>query len=116
MQPWQGAGAGQAIEDSLLLSSVMSLIDKTSRVPLHMQVRMAFAAFDTQRRPRAQRVASLSRGMSYIMTGRAPGIQLHKEKLEQALTGRWDYIWYVDLNSEVMEAKRLFEESMWLHY
>lgn len=104
----QGAGAGQAIEDALTLTTLFGKVKSPSEIPA------ALHAYDTVRRPRAQRVTSLSRGSSFIMTGRAPGIGVDAEKLKAALRSRWDYILLADVKKELEEAERLFAETLWV--
>ena len=48
--PWQGQGASQAIEDALVLETLLGEIKDAKQIP------HAFAAYDQVRRPRTQRV------------------------------------------------------------
>ncbi|TRX95547.1 hypothetical protein FHL15_003505 [Xylaria flabelliformis] len=72
MTPWQGAGAGQAIEDALILDTVLGHI--TSRE----EISAAFQAFDAIRRPRCQRLVDSSKetGRKYVVEV-MPVIQRH---------------------------------------
>ncbi|PQE08031.1 hypothetical protein CJF30_00011194 [Rutstroemia sp. NJR-2017a BBW] len=53
--PFQGAGAGQAIEDALVLSELLG------RVQCLRDLEPALAAYDTVRRPRTQKIVQTSR-------------------------------------------------------
>lgn len=48
--PWQGQGASQAIEDALVLETLLGAVNDPKQIP------HAFAAYDQVRRPRTQRV------------------------------------------------------------
>ncbi|KAB8290715.1 hypothetical protein EYC80_008354 [Monilinia laxa] len=63
MTPWQGSGAGQAIEDSLILSTLLARITRASQLP------SAFAAYDAICRPRSQRVVASSVVTGKLMCG-----------------------------------------------
>ena len=48
--PWQGQGAPQAVEDALVLETLLGKVQNAKDLP------NAFAAYDQVRRPRTQRV------------------------------------------------------------
>ena len=74
--PFQGQGAGQALEDSFVLESLMSLVDKPE------EVAFAFKAYDKIRRPRTQKIVKTSREMGEIVALRLPGIQDHVKEFK----------------------------------
>ncbi|KAF2104100.1 FAD/NAD(P)-binding domain-containing protein [Rhizodiscina lignyota] len=98
-EPWQGSGAGQSIEDAMLLSRMLGRVKSRSQVPA------ALLAFDYVRRPRTQKIGALSRETGVIMMGQKEGVGNDLGKLKNALTGRWDYIWDVDLPKHIQEAE-----------
>ena len=103
--PHNGAGAGQAIEDALCMSRVMSLVFDGGDIP------RAFAAFDQVRRPRSQRQVQSARhtGVVYDFQGLGIGDDLEKVKHELGTAREW--IWNVDLEAEVKEAERIFHDT-----
>lgn len=72
--PCQGSGTGMAIEDSLILST---LIGRAKSVP---QARLALEAYVTVRRERTQQVVELSHKTGIIRTDRSKEIGLRFEK------------------------------------
>ncbi|XXH03067.1 hypothetical protein Hte_009457 [Hypoxylon texense] len=98
MTPWQGAGAGQAIEDAVILGTVLGAISRPEEIDA------AFKAFDAIRRPRCQRIIDSSRGTGEIFCGRNPDVGLDLQKLRDALSVRWGFIHDIDLSAHKQEA------------
>ena len=48
--PWQGQGASQAVEDALVLETLLGKVKDAKHIP------NALAAYDQVRRPRTQRI------------------------------------------------------------
>ena len=86
MTPWQGSGAGQAIEDAMVLEALLKEVKNPN------EVSAAFKAYDQVRRPRAQRIVHSSFGTGIIMCGRGEGIGLDGDKIREAMPGRWVFI------------------------
>ena len=103
MTPWQGAGAGQAIEDALVLQALFQ--EATSPNDLNA---LTFA-FDAVRRPRCEQVAHSSLEVGYGMTGMR-GIDAEKLR-EEVFKGRWDHLINIDLNQHVQEAMELMRNK-----
>ncbi len=61
--PWQGAGAGQALEDAMILGELFANIQSPE------DINAAFSAYDMMRRPRCQQVIDSSRGTGAICCG-----------------------------------------------
>ena len=104
MTPFQGQGAGQAIEDAFVLGRLFARVDEAAKVPL------AFEAFDAIRRPRTQKVALTSREMGYIATLQHPPIMDDPAGLAHALDTRMEWIWNEDLELEVKDALAVFDK------
>lgn len=107
MTPWQGAGAGQAIEDAMILEILLKEV-KESR-----QIGAAFKAYDEVRRPRTQKVVASSMVTGRMMFGREPEIGLDVEKMRAAIAPRWDFIYNFDLaghKKAALTAMRKFED------
>lgn len=82
MSPWQGSGAGQAIEDAMILSALFEQV-KDPR-----QITPALLAYDQVRRPRSQKVVHSSAVTGLILCGRDPEIALDIDKMRELLPGR----------------------------
>ena len=98
MTPWQGSGASQAIEDAMILRTLLASI----RLP--EQVDAALRAYDEVRRPRTQRIAESSRATGMIMSGRGEGIGVHAEKMREGLKERWEFIYDFDIEKHKEDA------------
>lgn len=100
--PHQGAGAGQAMEDAFILSSLLGdkFTQSASDIPA------AFKAYDAIRRPRSQKVVRTSReaGLTYAFQGPAGG-DVHK--IGEELLGRYKWIWEEDMDSQAELAKAI---------
>lgn len=98
--PHQGAGAGQAIEDAFILSSLLG----DERTQSASDIEAAFKAYDMVRRPRSQEVVSTSRtaGITYSLQGSA-GEDL--EKIQEDLLHRYHWIWDEDMERQAEQAK-----------
>lgn len=94
----RGAGAGMALEDAYIMSSLLGAAQKSS------DIESAFRAFDAVRRPRTQKLVSTSReaGELYALEAEGVGDDLHK--LRERLLPRYDWIWDANLEEELAEA------------
>jgi len=109
MTPWQAAGAGQAMEDAMILGALLGKVKNSG------EINAAFKAYDAVRRPRCQRVIDSSRVTGMICCGREEGVGLDPRKLLEALKDRWGFIMGLDLDEYKTEALRkmdgfLFED------
>ena len=104
--PHQGAGCGQAFEDSLVMCSLLA----DENVKLTEHVEDAFVAYDAIRRPRALKIVNTSRenGEICMMRGKSTGEDLGK--IKETLDERFHWIWQEDLDQQVISAKtKLYE-------
>ncbi len=104
--PFQGQGAGQAIEDALVLSTLLGRVRDPMLIP------NAFAAYDQVRRPRSQRVVTTSREAGRLYGMMAEGVGGDLEKIRERTGRRMEWIWNRDLERQNGEAVALFEESL----
>lgn len=79
VSPWQGAGAGLAIEDALVLGHLLSNISSVG------DLEAVFRAFDAVRRPRCQSVVDSSRATGQLLCGQTPDIGVAAGKMGEAL-------------------------------
>ncbi|CAD6584842.1 MAG: hypothetical protein ASARMPREDX12_001769 [Alectoria sarmentosa] len=103
--PFQGQGAGQAIEDACVLSALFEKVTTPNDVP------NALAAYDQIRRPRAQRVVSTSRESGQLLSMQQPGVGDDLEKMKEKLDTRMHWIWHRDMVAQNEAAIKLFEEA-----
>ncbi|KAF2766321.1 FAD/NAD(P)-binding domain-containing protein [Teratosphaeria nubilosa] len=103
--PHNGAGAGQAVEDALIMSRTIAHVFQSK------DIERAFAVFDRVRRPRSQRQvrAAAESGWLYDLQGEGVGDDF--EKLKQRLAVQQRFIWEHDVEADVREAVRLFREK-----
>ncbi|GAK63913.1 salicylate hydroxylase [Moesziomyces antarcticus] len=104
--PHQGAMAGQAIEDALFLSNLLS----HPRVKAQ-NLTKALGAYDTIRVPRANRVleSSLEAGDTYEFRGVAAD---DPAKLGEHLVERFDHIWDYDLDKEKQQMEEWLDANL----
>ncbi|KAF2998768.1 hypothetical protein E8E14_005623 [Neopestalotiopsis sp. 37M] len=101
--PHQAAGAGQCIEDALVMSCLLGLVRETS------QIDTAFSVFDTIRRPRAQRIVQTSQEAGDLCAFKAPGIGSNMDKIVENQAQRYLWIWLHDLDEDVKKAETEFK-------
>ena len=104
--PWQGAGAGQAIEDALVLGSLLAQVTEKNKIP------NAFQVYDQVRRVRSQRVVSTSRDAGQLYSMSYEGVGDDLEKMRDLLSCRAHWIWNRDMVEQTREAVQLFKESL----
>ncbi|KAL8797087.1 MAG: hypothetical protein Q9182_007257 [Xanthomendoza sp. 2 TL-2023] len=98
--PHQGAGAGQALEDALIMCELLA----DDRIESMQDIPKAFRAYDAVRRPRSQRVVSTSRA-----AGQLYGFQSLEggkvAELRENLLQRYRWIWEHDMMKQVEQAR-----------
>lgn len=97
MLPHLGAGAGQGLEDALLLVRLLSYPGVESR-----DVDATLQVYDAIRRPRANSVLEQSAKAGDIHEGHGPSGS-SVEGMRKDLVGIWD-IWYHDLDADYTRA------------
>ena len=104
--PHQGAGAGQAFEDALILTRLLT----ADSIQSAKDIEGAFQAYDAIRRPRTLRVVETSRenGEVCMMKGHKTGTDFDKIKAD--LDHRFEWIWYEDLDAQVSTALKKLRE------
>jgi salicylate hydroxylase len=102
--PHQASGAGQCLEDSLILSILLGTAQDSS------QIQAAFQAYDEIRRPRAQEVVRTSQEAGLIYTYQDPVIGSDIYKVAENLNKRFLWIWEHDLEADVKVALSRFSE------
>jgi salicylate hydroxylase len=104
--PHQGAGAGQAIEDALVLSSLLGQVNSAA------DLQDAFKAYDAVRRPRSQRVVTTSREASHLYELENESIGYDLDKARKELEVRCKWIWDEDLSAQVKAAQDILNKKL----
>ncbi|KAM7185882.1 hypothetical protein V8F33_012148 [Rhypophila sp. PSN 637] len=105
--PWQGAGAGQAFEDAMILGALFREIDSVD------QVMAVFKAYDQVRRPRCQQVIDSSRGMGLTFCAKDAELAiLDPAAFKARLSGRWDFIFAIDFDQYKQDAKEKLADEL----
>ena len=103
--PHQGAGAGMAIEDALVLSRLLGKITRRE------QLEGAFRAYDRVRRLRTQSLVTTSRDAACLYEFQKEGILDDPEAARENLDGRMRWVWDIDLEAHLQEAFNIFEQG-----
>ena len=103
MTPWQGSGAGQAMEDAMILEALLGEVKDPS------QIVPAFKAYDQTRRPRTQKIIKSSHGTGVILCGRNAETGLDMDKIRKALSERWKFIHDQNQKEHKKEALSAFK-------
>ncbi|KAG6354007.1 hypothetical protein INS49_004978 [Diaporthe citri] len=104
--PWQGSGAGMAIEDSLVLSTLLGRAETAAQASLALEV------YDQVRRPRTQRVVESRRGTGIMRTGLDREVGLDLLKFRKRLLSRWDFIIDFDNKQHCADALAVMERLL----
>lgn len=104
--PFQGQGAGQAIEDALTLRAVLDAAKSRD------DIRFAFHAYDMARRARGDKVVSTSRYEGRVYGFMDPRIGSDLEKLEKEMEVSYQWMWKRDLKDQNEQAVKLMKEAM----
>jgi salicylate hydroxylase len=91
MTPWQGSGAGQSIEDAMILDALIKEVKEPH------QLDRAFKVYDEIRRLRSQNVVASSKITGRISCGSQPDVGFDPDKIRAALAPRWDFIKCLDV-------------------
>ena len=103
--PHQGSGAGMAIEDAFILSSLLGIAkNNTAEIPL------VFAVYDELRRVRSQRLVTTSNEAGLLWELENPSVGDDPEKFKENVHHRFNWIWNHDLEKELEQGKQLLAE------
>ncbi|PCH44584.1 salicylate hydroxylase [Wolfiporia cocos MD-104 SS10] len=108
MMPYQGAGAGQAIEDGYLLATLLG--HRKTTLPTLVR---ALRIYDELRRPFAQRVAETSRenGLLYTLNHPALARGAGLDAAAARIRDNWAWAWETTIDGDVDRALRMLEAS-----
>lgn len=100
--PHQAAGAGQGLEDAVVLANLLALVEK----PEHFEA--AFRIYDNVRRPRAQKVVTTSLEAGLMYSFQDPKMGDDMGKIVESANQRVHWIWQHDIDSDLKEVKERF--------
>ncbi|KAL2871750.1 uncharacterized protein BJX67DRAFT_377485 [Aspergillus lucknowensis] len=114
--PFQGAGAGQAIEDALVLERLLGkYLDTTQKTIYRFSpsetIQLVFQAYDTVRRFRTQKVVTTSAEAGRVLSGNEPGATMEAADIRERRKDRLNWIWNCDQRQQVKDAFQIFEEA-----
>ena len=104
--PFQGQGAAQAIEDALVLETLLGHCKTAEHIP------SALAAYNQVRIPRTQRMVTTSRESGQLIGMKLSGVGSDIQKMKSKLETRMNWLWNRDLVAQNQAAVRLFEEAL----
>ncbi|OCH96283.1 FAD/NAD(P)-binding domain-containing protein [Obba rivulosa] len=115
MMPYQGSGAGQAVEDAYVLATLLGHPSTSiATLPRALQI------YDAVRRPFAQHVAKVSRDNGLLFTMNYPGLTLESPgedvprklaELSSRIKKKWEWAWESSVDDDVERAVRMLEEA-----
>ncbi|KAF7522892.1 hypothetical protein G7054_g11988 [Neopestalotiopsis clavispora] len=103
--PHQAAGAGQGLEDAVVLSHLLPLVKSTE------QFEAAFKVYDSIRRPRAQKVVETSFDAGRVYMWLDPEIGDDMNKIVTNANQRLHWIWQHDLQADCKKAEDEFTRA-----
>ncbi|KAI8959377.1 FAD/NAD(P)-binding domain-containing protein [Daldinia sp. FL1419] len=106
MLPFQGASVNISIEEALILSTLLGRLSSKAAVPA------ALRAFDQVCRPRAEQAARLGVETGLLLTGRAPGIGLNADLLQQHLRHKFEFLLNTDIEPQRASAIRIMDQLL----
>jgi salicylate hydroxylase len=105
--PFQAAGAAQGLEDALVLSSVLAELGTLHKSGFDVtpQIEAGFEAYDSVRRPRAQKQLEQSAEVSRMILFQHEKAGDDMSKILPMLQeGRFDWLWFHDIDGDVAKA------------
>ncbi|KAI2615334.1 FAD/NAD(P)-binding domain-containing protein [Hypoxylon sp. NC1633] len=108
MLPFQGASVSIAIEEALILSTLLGRLPSRAAIPAALQ------AFDQVCRPRAEQATRSSAETGFLVTGRMPGVGLDADLLQQHLLHKWAFLLDVDMDAQQAAANLVMDQLLGL--
>lgn len=100
--PHQGSGAGQCLEDALVLSHLLAMATDIS----HLEA--AFDVYDAICRPRGQKIVRTSNEAGHLYTLTHPECGEDITKVVANANQRFKWIWTHDLEADLKLAEQQF--------
>ncbi|CAJ2503420.1 Uu.00g108140.m01.CDS01 [Anthostomella pinea] len=106
MMVHQGAGAIIALEEALVLSTLLGRASSREAIPAALQ------AFDRTCRPRAEHAAQYSAHLGLVFTGRHPSVGPDAGLIAQELQRRWVFLAQTDVEAQRAAAVGLMDQLL----
>lgn len=103
--PHLGAGAGIAMEDAFVLSSLIAEVGNVDRIE------EAFWAYDAVRRPRTQECIQRSLQAAHACDLVLPGVGDDLQEVKERLEGSFKWLWHEDLVAQLEKGKTLLTKK-----
>lgn len=103
---FQGQGAAQAIEDALILKTLLCAVKDKNLI------RAAFHAFDLARHARSGRIMTISREAGRVYGYVAENIRSDIQKMKEELDVSYRRMWNGDHEDQKRKALVLFKEAL----
>ena len=113
--PFQAAGAAQGVEDALILSNLLAAIPATTSesTATDTQLQAALHAYDSIRRPRAQKQLEQSAEVARMIHFSDPETGSDMSKILPKLQeGRFEWLWFHDMEAEVLAALSRMKQEL----
>ncbi|KAF4536986.1 Mannitol 1-phosphate dehydrogenase [Lasiodiplodia theobromae] len=104
--PHQGSGAGMAVEDAWLMAALLADVKDAK------DVQAAFNAFEKVRIDRTHRLVTTSNEAGRLYDFELPGCEDDVKKIAANLQSRMSWIWEEDLERELVDARKVFNEEV----
>lgn len=111
--PFQAAGAAQGIEDAVILSNVLGAVGRHQDCGTnqHNKLFSALDAYDSVRRPRAQKQLEQSAEVARMLFFQHEEVGNDMTKILPRLQqGRFDWLWFHDVQEDVDKALLQLQE------
>lgn len=109
--PFQAAGAAQAIEDALVLSNLLAAVSASDASRLST-VDAALKAYDSVRRPRAQKQLEQSAEVACMIFFQHEEADSDMNKILRKLQqDRFNWLWFHEVEKDVDRAVALMQEA-----
>ncbi|KAI1406867.1 FAD/NAD(P)-binding domain-containing protein [Hypoxylon sp. FL1857] len=106
MLPFQGASVSIAIEEALILSTLLGRLPSKAGIPAAMQ------AYDQVCRPRAEQAARSSAESGLLVTGRAPGVGLDADLIQQHMLHKFELLLNDDIDERRAAANMIMDQLL----
>ncbi|KAF2705604.1 mannitol 1-phosphate dehydrogenase 2 [Pleomassaria siparia CBS 279.74] len=100
--PHQGAGAGQCIEDGLIMSNLLKEAKSVE------DLERVFKVFEEVRKERGLKNVTTSKETGMLFDFELEGLGDDLERFEKIYTERMRWVWDVDLEGEVEKARKIY--------
>ncbi|KAI1212089.1 FAD/NAD(P)-binding domain-containing protein [Annulohypoxylon truncatum] len=106
MPPFQSASIGIAIEEALILTTLLARLPSRAGIPAALQ------AYDQVCRPRAERAARSSAETGTLVTGRAAGVGLNADVLQIQMRSKFDFLLEGDSDTHRATASLIMDHLL----